>query len=763
MELDQFRDVDLVIDYANYSFIEKQFVSQGDYKGRTLTVQVTNNGVVGEVPGLMLSLNWHNEANGLTDLSAFSVLDKANSIYRIEYPQHMMTPGRVVASIQVIQDGKVTNLKQFELTVQKLAGEPVGIVDRAEFSALVAVLADANEFRTDIDVLNNNKADRNDLNATNQNVLKLETNKVDKGGNEQVTLEMLAQDVKESMTGGSVAVVGPKGVNTSNIANRAVTPYKTDHVKVGKNLFDPSKVQVGVYYDSLTGEKISNQSYSTIELDVNAGQYLMFQTGETLRPFRHIASYDASDNFIAEKSFNNRGSSTAPWQIPAGVATIRASFVAGYLDILPYAFYGQSQSEYVPFGFTLREDISLSDKKISEIGESEFNGEKLIADKSIPLAKLSSVETGKNIFDKENYNSGYVEKNGTIVANALLYYTAKIPISLNQSVSVLGRGNKSVHMRKICAYDKDGNALSAYGFDKTPDVEFKSTYTNTTPDVTHIVVSFSNNMANLGACLPEDLMISYGTVPTNFEEYMLVFAGVGLSEKQIAQVGVSNNLKGKVIKNAGDSIAAGDGNANKGYAEIFAEMFGCNCIDYAKGGATITKALNPTNNICSQIDTIMSDGGSEPDFLLVNGRTNDMNSTYVDTFALGTITSGYDTTNLNYDLSTFTGSLEYIFAKVRQSWGSVKILFVSVHKMGSRDLVKQETLHNRTLEVCKKWSIDVVNVYDEGELNTNLPSMYKYSNPTEANPLGDKTHPNQAGYEYAYIPLLKNVIDKHLI
>ena len=159
MELDQFRDVDLVIDYANYSFIEKQFVSQGDYKGRTLTVQVTNNGVVGEVPGLMLNLNWHNEASGLTDLSAFSVLDKAKSIYRIEYPQHMMTPGRVIASIQIIQDGKVTNLKQFELTVQELAGQPVGIVEKAEFSALVAVLAESNNFKTQID----SKADDTDV------------------------------------------------------------------------------------------------------------------------------------------------------------------------------------------------------------------------------------------------------------------------------------------------------------------------------------------------------------------------------------------------------------------------------------------------------------------------------------------------------------------------------------------------------------------------------------------------------------------------
>lgn len=219
LELDQFRDVDLVIDYANYTFIEKQFVSQGDYKGRTLTVLVTNKGVVGEVPGLMLNLNWHNEASGLTDLSAFSVLDKANSIYRIEYPQHMMTPGRVIASIQVIQNGKVTNLKQFELTVQRLAGQAVGIIEKAEYSALVAVLADSNKFRTDIDSLSDRK--------------------VDKNGNEQVGLFNLKQEVKEAMTGGSVAVVGEGAVNVSNIVPRAVTPSKTSFfTKRPDTLFD---------------------------------------------------------------------------------------------------------------------------------------------------------------------------------------------------------------------------------------------------------------------------------------------------------------------------------------------------------------------------------------------------------------------------------------------------------------------------------------------------------------------------------------------
>lgn len=160
MKLDQFKDVYLVIDKANDVFIQRQFVSQGDYKGRSLTVQVTNNGNVGEVPGLTLNLNWHNEASGLTDLTAFNVLDKKNSIFRIEYPDNMMTPGKVYASIQIIQDGKVTNLRQFELIVQKLAGQPVGIAEKAEFSALVAVLADSNKFRTDID----KKADKSYIN-----------------------------------------------------------------------------------------------------------------------------------------------------------------------------------------------------------------------------------------------------------------------------------------------------------------------------------------------------------------------------------------------------------------------------------------------------------------------------------------------------------------------------------------------------------------------------------------------------------------------
>lgn len=235
MELDQFRDVDLVIDRASDSFVQKQFVSQGDYKGRTLTVQVTNNGSVGEVPGLTLNLNWHNEASGLTDLTAFSVIDKATSVFTIEYPEHMMTPGKVYASIQVIQNGKVTNLKEFELTVQQLAGQAVGIVGKAEFSALVAILADSNKFRTDIDDLDINKAEKTevaeldsrkaektDLNAAKSSIAGLYDTKLDKNANSSITVPMLSAGVLDLISSGTSEIE----VNTSMLMDGAIVGSK---------------------------------------------------------------------------------------------------------------------------------------------------------------------------------------------------------------------------------------------------------------------------------------------------------------------------------------------------------------------------------------------------------------------------------------------------------------------------------------------------------------------------------------------------------
>ncbi|ENZ7246188.1 hypothetical protein EJW94_RS11880 [Enterococcus hirae] len=256
MELDKFRDVDLVIDHVNDIFFQNQFVSQNDNNGRSLTVQVTNNGVIGEVPGLVLNLRWHNRSSSLTDLSPFELIDKEHSIFQIYYPKNMLNPGRVVANIQVIQDGHVSHLKPFDITVQQLMGEAKGIISKSEYGALVEVLADANKFRTDIDTLDKNKVDQVKLEESKkeiaQNISELDNNlsimnnqKVDKGGASQVTWGMLAQDARQQISGNKVAVVGVNGVTTENYTDSSVTALKLER-PLQESLIEFSKQEVNV-------------------------------------------------------------------------------------------------------------------------------------------------------------------------------------------------------------------------------------------------------------------------------------------------------------------------------------------------------------------------------------------------------------------------------------------------------------------------------------------------------------------------------------
>lgn len=239
MELNQFRNVDVVLDKANDNFIQKQFVSAGDKDGRSLTVQITENGAVGEVIGLTLNLRWHNEASGLTDLSAFSVVDKATSVFKIDYPQNLLTPGKVVAYIQILHGGKVTHTKPFEITVQNLAGTTRGVLATAEYGALVTTLAKANEFETDI------------------------AKKV--GGGVLATMGDMGQDVKTAMTGGSVAVVGEGAVAKVNLANDLKNKVEEIDKKENlttstRNIFNPDDVIHGQAHLN-NGTLIYNSNY----------------------------------------------------------------------------------------------------------------------------------------------------------------------------------------------------------------------------------------------------------------------------------------------------------------------------------------------------------------------------------------------------------------------------------------------------------------------------------------------------------------------
>lgn len=359
LNLDQFRDVDLVISKANDNFIQRQFVSQGDYKGRTLTVQVTNNGVIGEVPGLVLNLRWQNQSAGNTDLSAFTLIDKANSVFRIEYPRHMMTPGKVIANIQVIQNGKITHMKPFELTVQKLPGEANGIVEKNEYSALVAVLSDANKFRTDIDTLETKKADNEYVKTVEDMVANMPTatpaetfaseaalrSKYPNGNTRPMLV--LESDGKTAYTylwNGSSWV---KGVlyQSAGIADQSVDPQKLITKQAGVNLINPFKVTRGAYIDGTNGNVVAGSSGTGLNCATDFFDVIAGETYHKLM-FGNVIFYSANSAFVGNVTTQEKNK----FVVPSGAAKARISYRQAD-ESIAFCARGTEYRQYEPYVF----------------------------------------------------------------------------------------------------------------------------------------------------------------------------------------------------------------------------------------------------------------------------------------------------------------------------------------------------------------------------------------------------------------------------
>lgn len=163
-DLEQFKTVDLIVNHANdNTFIPRQYASAGDVAGRTTTLQVTDDGLVNELPGIGAIAAWYNRASGQTGLDAFEIVDKSKNILVWAYPQSMLTPGTVEVVISIQYQGKSTDLRKFTIEVQSVNGQMAGIVSSEAYKALTSALARVNEYDTQIASLDFLKASKGEL------------------------------------------------------------------------------------------------------------------------------------------------------------------------------------------------------------------------------------------------------------------------------------------------------------------------------------------------------------------------------------------------------------------------------------------------------------------------------------------------------------------------------------------------------------------------------------------------------------------------
>ena len=231
----------------------------------------------------------------------------------------------------------------------------------------------------------------------------------------------MGQDVKEAMTGGSVAVVDVNAILEKNIVRGQVTPLKTSFFKEGKNLFNKNTSKTGYYVNYQDGQLAENVRYCSSDyILVRPNTTYTMASDETLR----IAFYDANKTFI---SGLNTGVQTVT--TPANCYYIRYSFNKATLDSQQFEL-GETSTAYVSyvkpyFDLTYILNNTLSGKKLE--------------DNSVTAKKLTIIKNDTNLFDGKYTNYKLAGSTGSLQLKAgdSNCKTAIIKIKPNTTYSII--------------------------------------------------------------------------------------------------------------------------------------------------------------------------------------------------------------------------------------------------------------------------------------------------------------------------------------
>ncbi|WP_165945706.1 SGNH/GDSL hydrolase family protein [Micromonospora sp. KC606] len=248
----------------------------------------------------------------------------------------------------------------------------------------------------------------------------------------------------------------------------------------------------------------------------------------------------------------------------------------------------------------------------------------------------------------------------------------------------------------------------------------------------------ATNLARLVACN------YYGTGKQSIDNFRLV-------RPENAAYGA---LAGKSVYAFGDSIVHGH-QYSRSFVNFVAEREAMALTKYARNGATVAPSSASGGQIITQVRSASS---RAPDLVVFDGGTNDAMEIHDKrAYEIGTVSGSRDPAT--FDTSTYTGSLEATIYAMRQKWPAARLVYVAVHKLGSRDWGTQLALRQVTLQAAQKWGVAVADVFADATLDTRVEAQrvaYTFDGLLGGYPGsgGTGTHPNIAGITEFYVPVL---------
>lgn len=501
----------------------------------------------------------------------------------------------------------------------------------------------------------------------------------------------MGQDIREAMTGGSVAVVGSYSVGQQNIVDGSVGPSKLDKYT---NLINKDNVELN--------KVISPSSFIVSELDgyaltdfipVHQGKYTI-----------NFASHDTVFIYNTSKEGQSHiTTSTAPKTFEvASDGYIRLVIKQVDLNNAMLVHGETVPSTYIPYGYiswlSVGEDNLSSDINV-KINENE-KGIKTIENNFRYL----------NLFDES-----------TVTDNAILNFpSGNLTSNENFCTSDFIRVNEGNYTLNIANYD------TVFMYDKNKKLIDKLNLSGW-----GIVVNTIS--------IPSGICFVRLSVLKAYKNQIMLAKGNSLSPTYVSYgkyamdnlvVDTENNmLSGKTALFTGDSICYGAGSTG-GYARYIGENNKMNVINYGVSGTRVAVS-DVENAIVSRIATMQDTA----DYICLEGGVNDAWSGKV---PLGVISGGF---NSELDETTFTGAFESLLKQSLLKWKEAKIFYLIPHKM-----IGVNEYLDRAKELCEKWGVPCLDL-------RLMTGFFAYDNEMKQTYTsnGDGVHPNEKGYKVFYV------------
>ena len=510
-----------------------------------------------------------------------------------------------------------------------------------------------------------------------------------------VTMANMGQDVKEAMTGGSVAVVSGYSVGQQNIIDGSVVPSKMDYFT---NLINKENVELN--------KVISPSSFIVSELPGYAlTDFIPIQSGKYTINF---ASHDTV--FIYNTSKEGQScvtTSTAPKTFEvASDGYIR--LVIKQVDLNnAMLVHGESvPKSYIPYGYIswlhVGED-NLATEITGKINENE-KGIKTVENKFRYL----------NLFDVS-----------TVTDDVVLNFpsdnlTENVQFCVSDFIPVV-EGNYTLN---IANYD------TVFMYDKNKKLTNKLSLSGWGIVVNTIAIPTGISFVRLSVLKANknEIMFAKGDSlsPTYIPFGKYVMDDLVIDTENATE---NNILSGKTALFTGDSICSGAGSTG-GYAKYIGENNKMNVINYGVSGTRVAVS-DSENAIVTRIATMQDTA----DYICLEGGVNDAWSGKV---PLGEISIGF---NGDLDETTFTGAFESLLKQSLLKWKEAKIFYLIPHKM----MGVNEYL-DRAKELCEKWGVPCLDL-------RLMTGFFAYDDEMKqtytAN--GDGVHPNERGYKVFYV------------